>query len=396
MTRLCITDGYASGFVLELQAANSPIRIGRDSSCAVQIGDPKASRIHAELRHETNEWHLHDLNSSNGTWIDELRIDHLPLTDGTTFRIGRTHFLINDGSDDNDSDAVFDATILDTAVEQIRGLPGGRIPFSDHDSGYLALLSNVVHRANQATSRSALFDVVDDAAADALDGDRCAVFLPTDDGWSPWPAHQRRLRARFGTRPFAGSLLRAVRNQPEPLLCAPRRGDLPISASMAGAGISNAMAAPLRIGDELHGLLYVDRLDSTVPFERTDLELLAAIANHLAVQLHNHERLAALDAEVERLRQPKCKDEIETITVIGDDPAFATIQATLAKAAASMAPVVFSGESGSGRRHLARAIHAMSERAHEPLQVVSCSGDPSALAATLLGDGRKPGVLELA
>ena len=73
------------------------------------------------------------------------------------------------------------------------------------------MLHQLVLRSQHCTSRDQLFDVVDDVTADALEGDRCAVFLPTPEGWTLWPPHERRLRARFGATPFSQSLLSAIR-----------------------------------------------------------------------------------------------------------------------------------------------------------------------------------------
>ena len=71
---------------------------------------------------------------------------------------------------------------------------------------------------------------------------------------------------------------------------------------MVQAGLRSAMVAPLRIGDEVHALLYVDRLENERAFSREDLEFLTAIANQLAVSMHNTTQVAELEAEVERLR----------------------------------------------------------------------------------------------
>src|SRR5947209_19116304 len=89
----------------------------------------------------------------------------------------------------------------------------------ERSNAFLALLHHIVGKAAQARTRDELFELLDDAAADALEGDRCAVFLPTPDDWTLWPTHERRLRARFGATPFARTLLGAVRQRREPLLC---------------------------------------------------------------------------------------------------------------------------------------------------------------------------------
>jgi len=50
------------------------LRIGRMTGCDLRLGDATVSRSHAELRYEGGEWVLHDLGSSNGTYVNELRV----------------------------------------------------------------------------------------------------------------------------------------------------------------------------------------------------------------------------------------------------------------------------------------------------------------------------------
>ena len=130
------------------------------------------------------------------------------------------------------------------------------------------------------------------------------MFLPTPDGWALWPPHERRLRARFGATPFASSLLAMARARREPLLCG-NTGDVDPSNSMMQSGVQSAMAAPLRVGDDVHALLYVDRVQGEQVFSRVDLEFLAAVANQLAVRLLGFTTVHRLEAEVDRLSATK-------------------------------------------------------------------------------------------
>jgi DNA-binding NtrC family response regulator len=395
-----IIDGTGVGTVAEI--VGGKLTLGREADNGLVVEDPKSSRNHCEVVREGDSWQLHDLGSSNGTWTDAGRIESLALSDGSTFRIGRTYLRFELGEDPEQTHFELGGSIwLDPS--QIEGLKHGTDLFHQSLGGtttqlarhntYLVLLHQLVERSRAARSRDELFGLLDDAAAEVLDGDRCAVFLPTDEAWELWPPHERMLRARYGAVPFARTLLRAVRRHQEPLLCT-LLGDLNPSQSMLQAGVRSAMAAPLRIGDELHATLYVDRIKGVAPFTRADLEFLSAVANQLAVCLTNLATVARMSAEISRL---STVPEAKPLRLIGQT--LVETEALATRVAASAEPCLIMGESGTGKDLLARIIHQRSPRASRPLQILACGGiAPDKLDATLLGSvaDARPGLLELA
>lgn len=70
--------------------------IGRDEHCDVQImGDPSVSRNHVEVSFQDGSWWLRDLGSTNGTYIDDQRIDVVALRTPTTARLGTGATLVS-------------------------------------------------------------------------------------------------------------------------------------------------------------------------------------------------------------------------------------------------------------------------------------------------------------
>ncbi|MGO4328901.1 sigma-54-dependent transcriptional regulator [Cupriavidus sp. 2TAF22] len=63
----------------------------------------------------------------------------------------------------------------------------------------------------------------------------------------------------------------------------------------------------------------------------------------------------------------------------GHSPAMHDVRRALSRLARSMAPIVISGESGSGKERAARAIHAISTRAAHPFVAVNCGAIPETL-----------------
>ena len=63
--------------------------IGRDSGCAIRIDADSISRHHARISVAGPDVSIEDLGSKNGTWVGGERIGgSVPLTDGTSFRLG--------------------------------------------------------------------------------------------------------------------------------------------------------------------------------------------------------------------------------------------------------------------------------------------------------------------
>jgi two-component system response regulator AtoC len=106
----------------------------------------------------------------------------------------------------------------------------------------------------------------------------------------------------------------------------------------------------------------------TKPFDLEELKL--AIEKAL--------RIAALSAEVERLREQLDQDwDVEGI--VAADPGMIGILATVEKVAPTNATVMVYGESGTGKELVARAIHKLSPRGAKPFVEVHAGALPETL-----------------
>ena len=52
-----------------------PVSIGREPSNDIELSDARVSRFHAVIWAESNGWHIRDLDSANGTFIENRRVD---------------------------------------------------------------------------------------------------------------------------------------------------------------------------------------------------------------------------------------------------------------------------------------------------------------------------------
>lgn len=66
--------------------------IGRERSAGgIVIHDPNVSRSHAELSFDGQTWRIRDLNSTNGTLVNDVDIDECSLRDGDLITLGLTN-----------------------------------------------------------------------------------------------------------------------------------------------------------------------------------------------------------------------------------------------------------------------------------------------------------------
>jgi len=87
---LVILNGDDPGRVVSLETPR--VVIGR-ADCDLELDDPQLSRQHALIAINGTNARLEDLGSTNGTFVDEKRIETAELTDRSEFRIGSLELL---------------------------------------------------------------------------------------------------------------------------------------------------------------------------------------------------------------------------------------------------------------------------------------------------------------
>ena len=65
------------------------VTIGRSPECGIFLDDVTVSRKHAVLEQQGERWHIRDLGSLNGTFVNRERVDDAQLEDGDELQIGK-------------------------------------------------------------------------------------------------------------------------------------------------------------------------------------------------------------------------------------------------------------------------------------------------------------------
>ncbi len=86
---LVVTAGPLAGTRITL--GDQPILIGRADDSTLVLTDDFASSRHARLTNRGGQWYVEDLGSTNGTFLDQQRVQGpLLVANGQPIRIGQT------------------------------------------------------------------------------------------------------------------------------------------------------------------------------------------------------------------------------------------------------------------------------------------------------------------
>jgi predicted component of type VI protein secretion system len=80
--------------VTEHEIGDGPLTIGRDPECDLFFADRKLSRKHARIERAGGRVRLVDLESRNGTWVNEVRVEARELAPGDEIRLGGLRIYI--------------------------------------------------------------------------------------------------------------------------------------------------------------------------------------------------------------------------------------------------------------------------------------------------------------
>lgn len=68
-----------------------PVEIGRGERCAIRLQDTYVSQVHARLYAKNGGWYVEDLGSTNGTLLNDRRVDApVVVHAGDVVKIGKT------------------------------------------------------------------------------------------------------------------------------------------------------------------------------------------------------------------------------------------------------------------------------------------------------------------
>jgi transcriptional regulator with GAF, ATPase, and Fis domain len=407
-------DGFGDVFPL---TAGQTLSLGRAATNRIVLKDDLCSREHAEVSFRDGRWRLRDLNSLNGTRVNDQPLEaEWVLSPGDEVHLGRTDLLFVEDMDqlpdlppqeDEAGGLSIKKRLGQTRFLTPQPPPGDEAPTDNgtpapvrHSlSRDLSLLYRLALDMGSAGSYEELCRIVLDALLEASPAEVGAILSVASQGGrggrgSPprgaeggkslrgveleVTAHRHRdpsISRYVRVSEYVSNEVLASR---EAILAEDVERDryLRNRESLTDLGATSLICAPIVYGDQVLGLIHLYCTDPLKALDAEDLEFAVAVAKNLGGVIHRLGKQLSLTAQNRELRnQLQVASEL-----VGKSKAIQEVEEQIGRVAGTNATVLIRGESGVGKELVARAIHYSSPRKEGPFVCLNCA----ALTETIL------------
>jgi len=387
MPWLVYTD--RQGQLITYQVEKPQTVIGRKSDvCDVVLRDASVSREHAEIRMEKNKCIICDKGSLNHTFVNGRELQRSPLKHDDIINIGAytLRFLEKLPSDRRPVLAGDEEITLPAGWQSVEKMGAFEFPALAAESARplakqetAPALRRKIELFLEIGEITAGVYSIDDMMAkvaeklfEAMPAERCFLLLKDERG------KPMRIRSSFqkeGSRPepevpFSRKVLETVVRERKAILANNALRDVRFggSESVRTQNILSMVSAPLVVKDDVIGILHLDNLSRERAFSEEDLRLAQTVARQLSGALAGAVAYSHLKADHDNLSR-----QVESRSLfVGSSE---IVQKTILRAkkfALSDAPILLTGETGTGKEILARNMHLWSKRRDKPFVAVDC------------------------
>jgi len=333
---LYVIQGRNRGARFDLAAHAGAINIGRESGNFIQLDDHEVSRRHAEIRRVDGSFVVGDLKSSNGTFVNNRKVERAELVSGDQIQIGRTVMVYSKDHDDERVAGLVDIVApasggdgsrIVRSMPEEEGVAASFMP-DDTQNRYLARArSNVQVMYRTALAASHTLDIDEllgrilQLVFEWIESDRgCIMLLDPDTRQLHTKARRDRRTGDATSMAISRTILDYVLERREGVLTSDAQDDDRFASgnSVVRTGVREAICVPMQGRYDTVGVMYVD---TTVPlgesmeagqrrFSDEHLKLMIAIGHQAALAVEDttyysamvqSERLAAVGQTIATL-----------------------------------------------------------------------------------------------
>jgi putative nucleotidyltransferase with HDIG domain len=276
------------------------LRAGRLASLEIVLDDTSVSRRHAEVRGTDQGWHVRDLGSTNGTFVNGVRLGNSEraLKPRDVIQFGKVAFTVEtieaDENGQNDQagpdSGKLDSLLVEASTrasweDALQGIALDRNRCPRPGEQLFAMLRAGQHLVNIESEEELLHSILNDAVG-VLDAQRGAIVL------AEGPSNDLKIRALAtgqrrevpGRFSFSQSLAQRSFQRGESTLCTCVGDDPELAAaqSIADGAMASVLCVLLRTPRRRLGVLHLDRSYWQKPFSQDDLYLADALAANVS------------------------------------------------------------------------------------------------------------------
>ncbi len=335
MPALFVIQGRNRGARYDLADVEGAVSIGREAGNAIRLEDNEVSRRHAEVRRVGDLFVVGDLKSSNGTFVNDRKIERAELVSGDRIRVGRTVFAYA-----RDADAEQAIRLVDI-VPPTSEIDGSRIVRSMRDDDSIAMAApeegqgrwlararsnvQVMYRTALAVSHTLDIDEllgrILQLVSEWVEADRgCIMLVDPETRDLRIKARRDRTAADPGSMAISRTILDYVMERREGVLTSDAQEDdrFASGGSVVRTGVREAICVPMQGRYDVVGVIYVDTITPLAEvvggghrrFTDEHLKLMIAIGHQAALAVEDttyysamvqSERLAAVGQTIAAL-----------------------------------------------------------------------------------------------
>jgi signal transduction histidine kinase len=332
--RLIVIKGADEGTQVEL--TGPVLSIGRDGTNQIRLHDTEVSRRHAELRQAGDDYQVVDLESANGTFVNNQKVENAPLQSGDHILIGQTilvytglrsrdkapldladHIRMIARQEDEVPSAII-KTIGETEGRRILAQPDqAATPWLKNALANLGVMYETIQAVSHILDLDQLIDRIMDLIFRSIEADRGCIMLrdPESGHFEPKAVRWRPGINQQETIFLSRTIMDHVLREKQGVLVTDAATDERFNTgqSIVRFGIREAICVPMKGRHETLGVIYLDTRrtaqqiianpESADKFGEDHLALAIAIAHQAAMAVEatryhqamvQAERLAAI------------------------------------------------------------------------------------------------------
>jgi serine phosphatase RsbU (regulator of sigma subunit)/pSer/pThr/pTyr-binding forkhead associated (FHA) protein len=297
MASLLIEKGLNQG--QHMQLSEEKTILGRNPDCQVVIPVTSVSREHAAIFRMGSGFHIEDLQSRNGTFVnDEAIAARTKLKNGDKIRICDfqatfTEQLEHGATVDEDADEDVEEPPSSTTIEA-KLSHSSSVRLETQPAEKLTALLEITNNLSKTLKLDPLLPKIGENLFQLFrQADRCFIILAEDTGKEGQPrllpklVKARRPQDETNAR-FSKTIVRACIDTAEAVLLDDAGSQMPTSQSVVDFRIRSVMCTPLVATDgKAFGVIQLDTQDRSKKFTQEDLRLLWGVARQASIAMEN-------------------------------------------------------------------------------------------------------------